>query len=283
MRQVFRDSFTLLTELLLLAVSLLNSTARCGAMEDRRVGVAMLDVDGKIKNLQRPDERFAMCSTFKFLAVAAVLHRVDRGEEKLDRFVKYGEADILAWAPITKQHLSEGGMKLEALCAAAIAYSDNTAANVLLQTLGGPGGVTAYARALGDEVTRLDRKEPELNIVTAGDPRDTTTPVAMLHDMEKILLSDGLSASLRDKLESWLAQNTTGDGMIRSVVPKNWRVGDKTGRNDAANTNDIAIIRKPDGRPLILCIFVEAPGQPNDVRAKLIADESRRVLSLPGL
>jgi beta-lactamase class A len=277
---MLKDRFTPFAASLLLAASLLNSMSGRDAAEDRRVGVAMLDVDGKIKNMQRSDERFAMCSTFKFLAVAAVLHRVDRGEEKPDRFVEYGEADILAWAPVTKQHLREGGMTLEALCFAAIAYSDNTAANLLLQSLGGPGGVTAYARSLDDAITRLDRKEPELNIVIAGDPRDTTTPAAILRDMQKILLSDALSSSSRDKLESWLAQNTTGDAMIRSVVPKNWHVGDKTGRNDAANMNDIAIIRKPDGRPLLLCIFVQAPGQPDDVRAKLITDESRRALSL---
>src|SRR6516165_4755747 len=163
-----------------------------------RIGSAVLNFDKTIGGMVHADERFAMCSTFKFLAVAAVLQRVDRAEDKLDRFIKYGERDILAWAPVTKRHLEEGGMTLEALCFAAIAYSDNTAANLLLQTLGGPAGLTAYARSLGDDITRLDRAEPELNNVARGEERDTTSPMAMLHDMQKILLGDALSVPMRE-------------------------------------------------------------------------------------
>ena len=237
-----------------------------------RIGVAMLTGDREVRAVRHADERFAMCSTFKFLAVAAVLHRIDRDEEKLDRFIKYTEHDILAWAPVTKRHLPEGGMTVEALCFAAIAYSDNTAGNLLLQTLGGPSGLTAYARNLGDDVTRLDRIEPELNNVTRGDVRDTTSPRAMLYDMQKILLGDALSATSREKLESWLVQNTTGDEMIRARVPKDYRVGDKTGRNEAANSNDIAIIRRPNGEVILLCVFVDAPGESAERRAKTIAD-----------
>ena len=127
-----------------------------------RFGVAMLTDEGKIRNVLSGDERFAMCSTFKFLAAAAVLHRVDRGEDKFDRFIKYSERDIMDWAPVTKKHLPKGGMRLEALCFAAVAYSDNTAGNLLLQALGGPSGLTAYARSLGDDITvRPDRAEFE--------------------------------------------------------------------------------------------------------------------------
>ncbi len=243
-----------------------------------RIGVAMLNEDGENRKVLNADQRFAMCSTFKFLAVAAVLHRVDRGEDKLDRFVKYDDRDILAWAPVTKQHLSEGGMTLEALCFAAIAYSDNTAANLILQTLGGPAGVTTYAGSLGDEITRLDRTEPDLNNVAYGDDRDTTSPAAMLHDMQKIFRGDALSVSMRDKLESWLMQNTTGDAMIRAGVPRDWRVGDKTGQNQTGNSNDIGIILRPDGRAVLLCVYVDAPGASIERRAKMIEDVTRELV-----
>ena len=237
---------------------------------DARTGVAILDEEGETHGFHA-NERFAMCSTFKFLAVAAVLHRVDHGEDRLDRFINYSEHDILAWAPVTKKYLPEGGMTLEALCFAAIAYSDNTAGNLLLQTLGGPAGLTAYARSVGDNVTRLDRTEPELNDVLPRDERDTTTPMAMLRDMQKILLGDALSLQSREKLESWMMQNTTGDEMIRAGVPSGWRVGDKTGRNDIGNTNDIAIIRRPDGKAMLLCIFTFAWIVPAKDRAEKIA------------
>ena len=243
-----------------------------------RIGVAVLDPDGRSRKVRHADERFAMCSTFKFLAIAAVLQRVDHAEDKLDRFIKYNERDILAWAPVTKQHLGEGGMTLEALCFAAIAYSDNTAANLLLQTLGGPAGLTAYARNLGDNVTRLDRTEPELNNVARGEERDTTSPMAMLHDMQKILLGDVLSVLMREKLESWMIQNITGNAMIRAGVPRDWRVGDKTGQNQTGNSNDIAIIRRPDGRTILLCIYIDAPGESAERRAKIIADVTHELI-----
>ena len=263
----------------ILSATVVAATPFVGASTgSARIGVAMLNEDGESRKVLNADRRFAMCSTFKFLAVAAVMRRVDRGEDNLDRFVRYDDRDILAWAPVTKQHLGEGGMTLEALCFAAIAYSDNTAANLILQTLGGPAAVTSYARSLGDEITRLDRTEPDLNNVAHGDDRDTTSPAAMLHDMQKIFRGDALSVSMRDKLESWLMQNTTGDAMIRAGVPRDWRVGDKTGQNQTGNSNDIGIILRPDGRAVLLCVYVDAPGASIERRAKMIEDVTRELV-----
>src|SRR5215470_11387675 len=152
------------------------------AIEQRtgaRIGVAALDTGSGKRLDYRSEERFPMCSTFKFLAAAAVLKRVDDGQEKLDRFVSYGEKDILEYAPVTKAHLKEGGMALGNLCAAAIEQSDNTAGNLLLNTIGGPGGLTKFARGIDDEITRVDRKEPDLNSAVPGDERDTTSPAVM--------------------------------------------------------------------------------------------------------
>ena len=154
--------------LLLLAASTPASTSdfadQIRTVEQRtgaRIGVAALDTGSGKRLTYRSEERFPMCSTFKFLAAAAVLKRVDEGKEKLDRFVPYGPKDILEYAPVTKAHLNEGGMSLGALCAAAIEQSDNTAGNLLLDAIGGPGGLTNFARGIGDETTRLDRKEPQ--------------------------------------------------------------------------------------------------------------------------
>src|SRR5437899_7104736 len=168
-----------------------DAVARIAAIEARigsRIGVAALDTTNSKQVDYRADERFPMCSTFKFLAAAAVLKRVDEKKEKLERFVPYDAKDILEYAPVTKEHLKEGGMSLGALCAAAIEQSDNTAANLLLDAIGGPAGLTNFARNVGDQVTRLDRKEPELNSGIAADERDTTTPAAMLADMLQLLL-----------------------------------------------------------------------------------------------
>ena len=168
--------------LLLLAASTPGSTSdfanRILSIEQRtgaRIGVAALD-SGSGKHLDyRSEERFPMCSTFKFLAAAAVLKRVDDGQEKLDRFITYGAKDILEHAPVTKEHLKDGGMTLGALCAAAIEQSDNTAGNLLLDTIGGPVGLTNFARSIGDKMTRLDRKEPELNSAIRATPAMSVT------------------------------------------------------------------------------------------------------------
>src|SRR5438477_10982236 len=178
--------FLLLTFVAANGVAVENDAAtRIAAIEARiggRIGVAALDT-GNSKHVEhRADERFPMCSTFKFLAAAAVLKRVDEKKEKLERFVPYGAKEILEHAPVTKEHLKDGGMTLGALCAAAIEQSDNTAGNLLLDTIGGPVGLTKLVRSVGDKMTSVDRKEPELNSAIPGDKRDTTSSAAMCAD-----------------------------------------------------------------------------------------------------
>src|SRR5215471_10283730 len=196
-RRPSRVSSMVAALLLLLAASSPGSTSdfanRILSIEQRtgaRIGVAALDT-ASLKRLDyRSEERFPMCSTFKFLAAAGVLKRVDEKQEKLDRFASYSAKDILEYSPVTKAHLEDGGMLLGALCAAAIEQSDNTAGNLLLDAIGGPMGLTNFSRTLGDKVTRLDRKEPELNTAMPGDERDTTTPAAMCLDMQRLLLGN---------------------------------------------------------------------------------------------
>jgi beta-lactamase class A len=271
--------------LLLLAASPPGPTSdfanRIAAIEARiggRIGIAALD-SGSGKRLDhRSEERFPMCSTFKFLAAAAVLKQVDQGKEKLERFVRYDAKDILEYAPVTKAHLKDGGMTLGALCAAAIEQSDNTAGNLLLDAIDGPAGLTNFARDLGDQMTRLDRKEPELNNAVPGDERDTTTPATMCADMQQLLFGRVLSESSRHQLEDWLQHNETGALMIRAGVSKTWSVGDKTGRCGNRATNDIAIIRPPGRAPILLAIYSIGSKAPADDRATVIAETARAVV-----
>lgn len=267
-------SFLLLTFLAASAASGENDAAtRIAAIETRiggRIGVAALDTGNSKRIDYRPEQRFPMCSTFKFLAAAAVLKRVDEKQEKLERFVPYDAKDILEYAPVTKEHLKEGGMTLRALCAAAIEQSDNTAGNLLLDAIGGPAGLTNFVRSLGDRVTRLDRIEPELNSAIPDDERDTTTPEAICSDMQTLLLGDALSQASRLQLEDWLQRNETGGPMIRARVPKTWIVGDKTGRGSNGAMNDIAILRPPDRAPILLAIYsVGSTATANDQAAAI--------------
>jgi beta-lactamase class A len=256
-----------------------KSIAAIEAKTGSRIGVAALDTDSGKRLDHRSEERFPMCSTFKFLAVAAVLKRVDQGKENLDRFIRYDAKDILEYAPVTKAHLKEGGMTLGALCAAAIEQSDNTAGNLLLAAIGGPTGLTNSARSFGDDMTRLDRIEPELNSAIPGDERDTTTPAAMCSDMQRLLLSDVLSESSRHLLEDWLRRDETGTLMIRSGVPKTWSIGDKTGRGANGATNDVAIIRQPGRAPILIAIYSIGSTSSADDRAATVAEAARAVVA----
>jgi beta-lactamase class A len=219
-----------------------------------RLGVATLDTGGPLAICYNADQRFAMCSTFKLMAVATTLKRVDDKADRLDRMIAYGAADLLEYAPVAKQHVQDGSMTLSALCAAAIEYSDNTAANLILREMGGPAALTRFARSLGDPVTRLDRTEPTLNEARPGDPRDTTSPAAMLDDMQKLLLGDALQPDSRKLLDAWLAANTTGDKRLRAGLPPDWQVGDKTGTGEHA-FGDIAIIRPPGRQPILATVY----------------------------
>ncbi|HEV8418115.1 MAG TPA: class A beta-lactamase [Candidatus Udaeobacter sp.] len=271
--------------LLLLAASTPGSTSdfasRILSVEQRtggRIGVAAVDTGSGKRFDYRSEERFPMCSTFKLLAAAAVLKQVDGRQEKLDRFVSYDAKDILEYAPVTKAHLKDGGMTLGALCAAAIEQSDNTAGNLLLDTIGGPIGVTKFVHSIGDEMTRLDRKEPGLNSAIPGDERDTTTPAAMCADIQRLLLDNVLTKSSRHQLEDWLQHNETGTLMIRAGVPKTWTVADKTGRCGNGATNDVAIIRPPGRAPIVVAIYSIGSTSSADDHASTLAEVARATL-----
>jgi len=243
-----------------------------------RLGVCVIDVGTGRRFEHRAAERFAMCSTFKVLAAALVLTRVDRGEERLDRRIVYAKERVVAYSPETEKHAGEEGMTLGEICKAGLTLSDNTAANLILESFGGPPALTRFARSLGDGVTRLDRIETILNEATPGDPRDTTSPAAMAEDLRKILLGDILSASSRDQLAGWMIANKTGDKRLRAGVPPGWPVGDKTGSGDHAATNDIAIIWPPGRQPIIAAVYFAESPEPAEARNAIFADIARLTL-----
>jgi beta-lactamase class A len=236
------------------------------AREGGRLGAAVLDTATGSKLEHRANERFPMCSTFKLLAAAAALKLVDAGAERLDRKIGYGPSDLLDYAPIAKAHVADGGMTLADLCAAAIDWSDNTAANLILDVIGGPAGFTHFVRSLGDSLTRLDRNEPGLNAATPGDERDTTTPQAMAADIRRVLLDDVLSEASHNQLEAWLIDDKVGDKRLRAGLPPSWRIGDKTGTGDHGTANTIAIMWPLDRAPIIAAVYYTESSAPMDLR-----------------
>jgi len=236
-----------------------------------RLGVAMLDSATGAQTGHRADERFPMCSTFKALAVGAVLKRVDTGKDDLARRVRFGESDLMAYSPATKGRVGGAGMSVAELCEAAITLSDNTAANLLLASMGGPAGFTDFVLTLGDPVTRLDRIEPTLNEAADGDPRDTTTPNAMASDFRSLVTGDALSSGSRDQLIAWLVGNKTGDTRLRAGLPAGWRVGDKTGTGERGTANDVAVIWPPQRAPIVIAVYLTQASVSSERQSAVIA------------
>jgi len=263
-----------------LAMQARGAAARLAALEHRhggRLGVAIHDTGRGTRVAWRGDERFLMCSTFKLLLAAAVLKKVDSGTEKLDRRIVFGKDALLEYAPVAKQHVGPPGMTIAQLCEAAVTLSDNTAANLLVASIGGPSGVTRYARTLRDTLTHLDHVEPFLNRPNGED--DTTTPWAMLGDMQKLLLGEALSQTSREQLTRWLMANKTGGDSLRGGLPPDWREGDKTGSGHTAN-NDVAILWPPRRKPLLVTAYYDNSDAEVSARKAVLAEVGRIVATL---
>ncbi|GGE84525.1 class A beta-lactamase [Massilia psychrophila] len=241
-----------------------RDVAKIEAASGGRLGVAAFDTGRNSQLSWRGDERFPMASTFKVLAAASILARKPG---LLATRIRYTQEDLVPYAPVTERHLADGMTNAE-LCAAAVQVSDNPAANLLMRQVGGPAGVTAYARLLGDAMFRLDRWEPELNSAIPGDARDTTTPLAMMRTLHKLALGDALAPPARKLLVDWMLTSTTGAERIRAGVPHDWNVADKTGSGGHGTTNTIAVMWPPGRSPIVIAVyFTQSPRQRNDVVA----------------
>ncbi|WP_430642199.1 class A beta-lactamase [Afipia felis] len=251
--------------------NLKDRISRIEAKVEGRLGVAVLDTGSGRSFGYRENERFPMCSTFKLMAAAAILKRVEQKQETLEWRVHFTKSDLVTYSPVTEKHI-ESGMTVAELCEAAITLSDNTAGNLMLAMLGGPSGVTAFARALGDPLTRLDRTEPTLNEAVPGDVRDTTTPAAMAENLQKLIFGHALAKASSAQLQAWLLANKTGDARLRARLPSGWRVGDKTGSGERGSTNDIGILWPPDSAPIIVAAYLTETAAPADKRNAALAE-----------
>lgn len=212
-----------------------------------RVGYVEMDLaSGRMLAAWRASERFPLMSTFKVLLCGAVLARVDAGDEQLDRRIHYRQQDLVDYSPVSEKHLADG-MTVGELCAAAITMSDNTAGNLLLKIVGGPAGLTACLRQIGDNVTRLDRWETELNEALPGDVRDTTTPASMATTLRKLLTTPSLSARSQQQLLQWMVDDRVAGPLIRAVLPAGWFIADKTGAGERGSRGIVALLG-PDGK-----------------------------------
>ena len=235
-----------------------------------RIGVYAENVASGQTLSWRPDERFVMCSTFKASLAALVLTHVDHRREDLLTPIPYTAADLRDWhAPVAAANVGTGALSVGAMCAGAVEQSDNTCATMLLTRVGGPAALTAFWREVGDDVSRLDDPELQLNFVPPGSDRNTTTPRAMVENFRRFALGDILSPSSWQLFRSWLIGSVTGFDRLRGGLPTHWVVGDKTGNNGRDAAGDVAIAWPTPERPLLIAAYTRG-GTPDDAHLKTV-------------
>ncbi|MFE1080952.1 class A beta-lactamase [Nocardiopsis alba] len=265
------------------ADALVDVEAEFEALEaeyDTRLGVYALDTGSGEEVEFREDERFAFASTFKSLLAGVVLS--ENSLEEMERVITYDEDVLVSHSPITEENVGTG-MSLLELCDATVRFSDNAAANLLLEELGGPEGFTESLEELtGDDVTTLDRYETDMSAAVPGDERDTSTPEALAGSLEAFTLGNVLPEDRREVLVDMLVRNTTGDAVIRAGVPEGWVVGDKTGTGGYGTRNDIAVVWPEEGDPIVLAVLSTMEVEDAEPQDSLIAEATEVVVEALG-
>ncbi|MFZ9394433.1 MAG: class A beta-lactamase [Erythrobacter sp.] len=248
------------------------------------LGVALLNTaSGEMIGHNRT-LRFGHCSSFKLSLAAMVLWLEQIGELDSIESLRWKEADLLPVSPFTSARLQEGAT-LRELAQAAQMLSDNTAANLLLARIGGPERLNTFWRQIGDNVSRLDRIEPELNQVPVGELRDSTTPEAMCRTVAALCFGDVLGPAAQAELRQWLAGTQTGLRRVRAGLPAGWQAGDKTGTSLWPGMGslyvDIGFAQPPDRAPLAFATYFRAGAahEAMDPAAEAVLAEVGRVLA----
>lgn len=246
---------------------------------DAVVGLYGADLDSDRTVSHRDGDMFAMCSTFKAYLAARVLYGAQQGELRLDDTIVVNREALQPHSPVTEREVGRA-VPLGTLCAATLQQSDNAAANLLLARIGGPPAITAFARLIGDERSRLDRWEVDLNSALPGDPRDTSTPRALGGGIRTLLTGTVLDETHRRQLDEWMRGNVTSARSIRAGLPAGWTSADKTGSGDYASTNNVGIAYGPAGERILLSIMTRTRGDDPKAPAlqPLIAEVTALVL-----
>ncbi|MGY0216369.1 class A beta-lactamase [Endozoicomonadaceae bacterium StTr2] len=220
-----------------------------------RVGVTVLDTGNNRVWNYKGNEKFPMASTFKTVACAKLLSDADSGKTALDSTVTVRQKDIVTYSPVTEKYIGKK-LSLREVCSATMLTSDNTAANIVLNAVGGPAAVTTFFQAAGDNTSRLDRFEPQLNEGVPGDERDTTTPNAIAHTLNTLLFGNVLSTDSRQQLKAWMVNNQVTGNLLRSVLPEGWRIADRSGAGGYGTRNITAVVWPQDQPPVIISIYL---------------------------
>jgi len=274
-----------------------------------RIGVAAQEIGSKEMITVNGDETFVMASTYKVAIATTLLNRVDKGEVQLTDLIDITQEMMVAGDNAIAQNFVHPGIKLSVanLIEPMITESDNTATDICLKLAGGPEAVTKMMRSIGITELRVDRyvteilrdfyglpdkayasvlaealandptlaaKQPDRNLDFEMDPRDHSTPNAMLELLLAIDSGEVLSEKSREFLLATMSRTRTGAGRLKGLLPKGTPVAHKTGTIGGV-ANDVGFITLPDGRRFAIAVFTKSSTTPEASRDRAIAEVSR--------
>ncbi|MEL4341868.1 class A beta-lactamase [Shewanella xiamenensis] len=242
------------------------------------IGVSIIENSSNNVYSINGDERFSTNSTVKALACAIVLSEVDKNTASLNDAMMINEQDVVSHSPVMKEFIGKK-VTLADACKATMTYSDNTAANFAIKKSGGPEGITSFLRSMGDDITRADRYEPDLNTNLEGDLRDTSTANAMAANFNKLLLGNILSTQSKEQLKDWMMGNKVADNMLRLVLPTGWEIADRTGANSYGARGIISMVWSESQQPLIISIYIKKEKTSIEEREKVISEIGRVIFT----
>jgi beta-lactamase class A len=241
-----------------------------------RIGVAVLNVETGALWSFRGDERFPLTSTFKSIACAKLLYDVDQKRTELKNTVAVNRDDLVTYSPVLEAYV-EKEIALGDACQATMLTSDNTAANIVIESVGGTESITSFLRDIGDVNTRLDRVEPGLNEALPNDPRDTTTPISMTNTLNELVFGTVLSQDSRVQLIDWMKRNEVTGNLLRSALPAGWEIGDRSGAGGFGARSITAVVWRDKQSPLIVSIYVSQTDASMDQRDLAIVEIGKSI------
>lgn len=239
------------------------------------VGAVAIGESGRVVEYNG-EARMPYASTMKTFIAAAMLASASPDERQTTVRWTQAQIDAAGYSPVTSEHLS-AGLTLDALAEAAVRDSDNTAANLVMESLNGPSGVQDFLRALGDQASVVTRYEPDLNTVVPGSDENTTTPAALATNLQTLVEGDALDESSRETLLDWMSGNATGDALIRAGAPAGWIVADKSGGAGGVR-NDVAVVTTESGERIYVAILTATNDPDADYRDEVVERVARVVL-----
>lgn len=225
-------------------------------------------------------KHFPMQSVYKFPITIAVLNAIDKGHLKPNQIVDARKVDFIpgnGHSPLRDKYPNGTKISISDLIRYSICESDGSASDILCRTIGGINNANSYIHSLGIKDIQLAITEKAQVIHDEVQYQNWSTPEAMGHLFEVFFKQSLLKPDSKALLLKDLTESSPGANRIKGLLPKGTKVAHKTGTSGTrlngvtAATNDAGIITLPNGRHLVVVVYVSDCADSEQKREAAIA------------